>query len=68
MTKFSKGDLVFHRSNPNFKMVIIYIHYMDENDSDGNDSAEHTYTCRWVSTNGKIQECDFTAVEILRIL
>jgi hypothetical protein len=64
MATFREGDMVFHRSNPDFEMVVTFV----DEEMIKADPTDRGYTCRWMSTKGELQTERFSAVEILRPL
>ena len=55
MPKFQIGDVVIHKSNPNQKMVVIYIIYLP------------IYSCRYITEEGKVLTNEFFEDELLKV-
>jgi hypothetical protein len=55
--KFKEGDLVYHRSNPTFKMVLNFVD--EDEDEDG-----EKYQCTWIDSTGKMQNESFASFEL----
>ena len=55
--KFKVGDVVYHKSNLNFQMVILYCRELGE-------TFPRPYTCAWISKKGKFHEHNFKEEEL----
>ena len=49
-TKFEEGEIVFHKSNPIFKLVVNYVEEKKEDD-------DQKYECTWLDAVG-VMHCE----------
>ena len=52
MSKFKKGDIVFHRTNYVQRLIIVV------------DYGDQIYKCRWVDPNGRVHIHEFFEEEL----